>query len=534
MTFMTETKAPVTVEGTLSNLLASLKTNSALSAQTGASGFASLLAQTSVSATSSDALAPSMTKAIDKAVAPLRSEDEPRDVVQETRGDDDTPVRTTSEEPRKKVQDAKPERDNDCKEAKTNADEPVEAQTEEASEVTVEDVVAAAGDAVQEEDDTDDLLDTEMQALLAALVPLDGLVSKNVASATQGANAPTSEAIDLACLTPEQKTALTSLQNLQNIKEHIEAQGPAAEGKAEAQIAQDLSGVLEQIASEIATLKDVTPRAMQAVKGAASLEGTALETLVTAGTATAETATQDGLSSQFESPSRQFRDDRGANVLMPATNPNAAPNAAAMAGSTMLTTQSAGETAASTATVGATGTSQPVSLSGEGIKTAGSYDFASQLSAARVTKGGAAGLPQAIEQVAVQLHKAVKEGVEEITVQLKPAELGKIEITLKFGENNSVTGKVVADNQATLNMLQKDSDSLQRALQEAGLQADAGCMEFSLRQDASRFAQEQNNKAANGNALESALAADAVDAINEMPTGVETYYLTPGHVNIHV
>jgi len=185
---------------------------------------------------------------------------------------------------------------------------------------------------------------------------------------------------------------------------------------------------------------------------------------------------------------------------------------------------SAGKTATTTTPVGTVG------------RTAGSYDFASQLSASRVAKGGTTGLPQAIEQVAVQLHKTVKDGKDEMTIQLRPAELGKIEIKLEFSADKKVHGTVVADNAATLSLLQKDSDVLQRALQDAGLQADAGCLQFSLRGDGQQDASAQNQSGGHS----SHFRADGLASLEDGEGGdlaasdVETYYITPGRVNLRV
>ncbi|MDD5587009.1 MAG: flagellar hook-length control protein FliK [Alphaproteobacteria bacterium] len=173
----------------------------------------------------------------------------------------------------------------------------------------------------------------------------------------------------------------------------------------------------------------------------------------------------------------------------------------------------------------------------EAVGPVGSYDFASQLSAARVTKGGASGLPSAVEQVTLQLHKQVKDGVQEMTLQLRPAELGRIEIKLSFADGNKVKGTVVADNPATLDLLLKDVGSLQRALQDAGLRADSGSLQFSLRGDGQT---NLFNSGSNGNGSSDSgksgnngfSAPDSAGTMSEAE--VETYYLTPGRVNLRV
>lgn len=164
----------------------------------------------------------------------------------------------------------------------------------------------------------------------------------------------------------------------------------------------------------------------------------------------------------------------------------------------------------------------------------GSYDFASQLSATRAARGGAAGLPPAVEQVALHLHRQAKEGTNEMTLQLRPVELGRIEIKLSFGADNAVQGTVVADSPATLDMLQKDQSSLQRALQEAGLRADSGCLQFSLRGDGQQ--QPGNPMAFSGGRAGPSLpfGGEAEGGESADVADVENWILTPGRVNLRV
>ena len=220
----------------------------------------------------------------------------------------------------------------------------------------------------------------------------------------------------------------------------------------------------------------------------------------------------------------------------PAVPVNATDIATAAKGSAVEGLSAAGGTAAQAATSSLNAASTNPILA-EGAKPVGSYDFASQLSASRATKGGSAGLPSVVEQVALQLHKQVKDGVQEMTLQLRPAELGRVDIKLSFSDDNKVKGTVVADNQATLDLLSKDVGSLQRALQEAGLRADPGSLQFSLRGDGQAS---QYNASANGNGNSGFASSNNATFANEddsgmtSDAGVETYYLAPGRVNLRV
>ncbi len=91
--------------------------------------------------------------------------------------------------------------------------------------------------------------------------------------------------------------------------------------------------------------------------------------------------------------------------------------------------------------------------------------------------------PPAHEQVAVHVRKAVAEGLDQITIRLNPAELGRIDVKIEVGNDGSLRAAFAADKQMTLDLLKGDSRQLERALSEAGLSTDAGGLNFSLRGD---------------------------------------------------
>jgi hypothetical protein len=179
-------------------------------------------------------------------------------------------------------------------------------------------------------------------------------------------------------------------------------------------------------------------------------------------------------------------------------------------------------------------------LSAEGAQATGTYSFASTLSAFRATNGGSVGLPSAVDQVILQMSRSVKSGNDQMSLQLQPGDLGKITIKLNFGGDGKVQGTVIAENPQTLDLLQKDSRSLERALQDAGLQADAGSLQFSLGGQGNNHAgQTANNNnqdaaSANGNGTKSASDSDDAAGIVDVAALAETYYVSPRGVNIRV
>lgn len=117
---------------------------------------------------------------------------------------------------------------------------------------------------------------------------------------------------------------------------------------------------------------------------------------------------------------------------------------------------------------------------------------------------------QVMDQVKVNIDKAVKDGHDTIKVELKPVDLGKIEIKLEVSSDGRVTGHVTAENKDTLAVLQKDARGLEKALQDAGLKADEGSLSFSLTGDGQQ-AQQQNGAQSRAGRRRSVLSRASVD-----------------------
>ncbi|OJX68570.1 flagellar hook-length control protein FliK [Magnetospirillum sp. 64-120] len=143
-------------------------------------------------------------------------------------------------------------------------------------------------------------------------------------------------------------------------------------------------------------------------------------------------------------------------------------------------------------------------------------------------------MPQAkeiMDQVKVQIAKSGANG-DTIKVQLKPVELGSIEVKLDVAKDGSVSGVVTADNKDTLAMLKNDSRTLEKALSDAGFKTDAGSLTFNLRGEGqSQNAQDQGTgtrrrrsvlSAANGiDATSAGMAAQAQARLGGGRAGVD-------------
>jgi hypothetical protein len=97
-----------------------------------------------------------------------------------------------------------------------------------------------------------------------------------------------------------------------------------------------------------------------------------------------------------------------------------------------------------------------------------------------------AGLPLTAEQVAVQIHKAADAGQDRINIKLYPADLGRVEVRLEWADDGALRAVISAERSDTLDLLQRDSRALDRALQDAGLKTDSDSLSFDLRSHAER------------------------------------------------
>lgn len=123
---------------------------------------------------------------------------------------------------------------------------------------------------------------------------------------------------------------------------------------------------------------------------------------------------------------------------------------------------------------------------------------------------------QVMDQVTVQIAKQTKDGHDTIKVQLKPVELGSIEVKLDIAQDGRVTGVVTTDNKETLAMMQKDSRSLEKALEDAGLKTDSGSLTFNLREN-NQQANEGSTQGRSRRARAMAAGLDGTAALDGAP-----------------
>ena len=173
---------------------------------------------------------------------------------------------------------------------------------------------------------------------------------------------------------------------------------------------------------------------------------------------------------------------------------------------------------ADTASAGSGQSSATTTVAGGGTINSGSVQNSSFAETLASTRQAPTADPA--EQIAVQVRRAQVAGQEQINIKLHPAELGRIEVKLESNNDGTLRAVISAERSETLDLLQRDSRGLERALQEAGVKTDSGSLNFNLRgqgqgQEQQAGAEGSAGRAAPGN--ETAGADDGDAALPQPP-----------------
>ncbi len=111
----------------------------------------------------------------------------------------------------------------------------------------------------------------------------------------------------------------------------------------------------------------------------------------------------------------------------------------------------------------------------------------------------------ATQMVMITMQRAGLEGNNKsITLQLDPPELGRVDVKMVFDKNKSIRTVLTVEKPETMAMLQRDAHSLEKAMNDLGLNADGG-VDLQLAPDGHDFGQDgghdgSRNQTASGEA----------------------------------
>lgn len=139
----------------------------------------------------------------------------------------------------------------------------------------------------------------------------------------------------------------------------------------------------------------------------------------------------------------------------------------------------------------------------------------------------------AAEQVVVHIGKAMAEGRTTIHMKLEPEELGSIDISLSIDHDQHVRATVSADRPQTLDLLRRDSDTLEKALATAGLKTEQGGLNFNLRQGSDQAASQAFPQSQKGFSFNHPARTDQTQAV-PMESPTPSAYVYQGALNITI
>jgi flagellar hook-length control protein FliK len=95
--------------------------------------------------------------------------------------------------------------------------------------------------------------------------------------------------------------------------------------------------------------------------------------------------------------------------------------------------------------------------------------------------GGDAQSRAEVPAIAAAVTARALSGLRTFEIRLDPPELGRVEVHLTVGDDGRAEARLTADHPATLALLARDSQHLERALKDAGLQLSNNSLNFSLK-----------------------------------------------------
>lgn len=93
----------------------------------------------------------------------------------------------------------------------------------------------------------------------------------------------------------------------------------------------------------------------------------------------------------------------------------------------------------------------------------------------------------AMHKVFLTMQRNAAERVQQMTLQLEPAAMGRVAVTMMFGKEGAMKAHLLVEKQETYQMLSKDSQALEKALKEAGIDLGDNALSFDLASGQDQF-----------------------------------------------
>lgn len=129
---------------------------------------------------------------------------------------------------------------------------------------------------------------------------------------------------------------------------------------------------------------------------------------------------------------------------------------------------------------------------------------------------------EVVEQIKVNITKSAVKGVDTIDIQLKPEDLGKVQVKMQISKDGKLQADIIVSRQETMDMLQKEISSLTKAFNDAGFDADGRSFNFSFQED--NQAQKQHDDGSFSNFIGNSLEQEAEQLAEDANFGYDPLY----------
>jgi hypothetical protein len=228
---------------------------------------------------------------------------------------------------------------------------------------------------------------------------------------------------------------------------------------------------------EKAALGNTAQQALHSAAPAAKTEAQALSMPADAKSATAQD--NNGSGSQTGADQKQSQNSDSARLAVAATKPSDAQSPSTPvpdAPQPTLTPAAAVQTATNTAVTNA---ASAIGSSTQAPATPPTT-IATTLQVAQQASAASAATPD-LSGLAVSIAAKAKDGQNEFNISMEPAELGRVDVRISVDAAGKAQAHLTADKPQTLQMLQRDSQTLERSLKDSGLNLSNNGLNFSLK-----------------------------------------------------
>lgn len=192
-----------------------------------------------------------------------------------------------------------------------------------------------------------------------------------------------------------------------------------------------------------------------------------------------------------------------------------------------------GPDTAQAAATGNTGTIKaPESFTAHLMTATGHAAGAASAAAAGTTHASSDDKPVAMANVAVEISARISSGKNQFDIRLDPEELGRIHVKVNVDRDGNITTHMMADRPDTLDLLRRDTQGLERALQDAGLKTSDNSLQFSLRDQAQHQQNGRDDQPARQPAADDQLDTTLTTTVIARDYG--RYFQRPSGVDIRV